>query len=353
MKIVLITGSAGLVGSESSFFFLNKKFTVVGIDNNKRKFFFGKEASTNKIRKKLINYSSNYKHFNIDLTNKTKLEKIFKKFNSKIKLIIHTAAQPSHDWAYSNPELDLKTNVTATMNLLQLTKKYSSSATFIHLSTNKVYGDNPNKLPIIETKKRFEINKLNKNWLGINETMSLDNCTHSFFGISKLHSDLLVQEFGKSFNLKTAILRLGCITGPNHQGVELHGFLSYLVRSCIVRKSYKIIGHKGKQVRDNIHSFDLVKCFWEIFKKPKFSAVYNMGGGRYSNCSIIEAIQLIEKITNFKIKLKYINKSRLGDHKWYITDLTKFTNDYPNWKITYDTTSILKEILFNYGYKEK
>ena len=352
MKIILITGSAGLVGSEASFFFLKKKFNVVGIDNNNRKLFFGNEANTNIMKKKLINFSHNYKHFNVDLTQKKKLEKIFKKFRDKIKLVIHAAAQPSHDWAYSNPELDLKTNVTSTMNLLQLTKKYSSEATFIHLSTNKVYGDNPNRLSLIKTKNRFELRKTNKNWNGINEKMSLDNCTHSFFGISKLHSDLLVQEYGKSFNLKTAILRLGCITGPNHQGVELHGFLSYLVKSCIKYKSYKIIGYQGKQVRDNIHSYDLVKCFWEIFKRPKYAAIYNIGGGRYSNCSLIEAIKLIEKITQSKININYEKKARLGDHKWYISDVSKFSKDYPNWKLTYNTSSIIKEMLTNYGYKE-
>lgn len=353
MKIVIITGSAGLVGSESSFFFVKKNFKVIGIDNNKRKFFFGKDGSTVLIKKKLINYSKNYTHFNIDLSNKNKIEKIFKIYKNKIDLIIHAAAQPSHDWAYSNPSLDLKMNAIVTMNLLEFTKKYSPKATFIHLSTNKVYGDNPNKLKLTEKKFRYEIDKNSASWNGVNEKMSLDNCIHSFFGISKLYADLLVQEYGKNFGLKTIVLRLGCITGPNHQGVELHGFLSYLVKSCIQKKSYKIFGYKGKQVRDNIHSHDLVKCFWEIYKKPKSGSIYNIGGSRHSNCSILEAINLIKKITKIKINIKLINKARVGDHKWYISDTRKFLKDYPKWKPSYNTQSIIKEILLSYGYKKK
>lgn len=352
MKTVLITGSAGLVGSESSFFFLKKKFKVIGIDNNKRKFFFGKSGSVDLIKKKLINFSKKYNHISIDLNNKKKLEKIFIKNKNMINLIIHAAAQPSHDWAYSNPQLDLKINSIVTMNLLIFVKKYCPKATFIYLSTNKVYGDNPNKLNIIEKKTRFEVKRNSKNWKGICETMSLDNCTHSFFGISKLYSDLLVQEYGKSFKLKTVILRLGCITGPNHQGVELHGFLSYLVKSCVQKKTYKVIGYKGKQIRDNIHSHDLVNCFWEIFKKPKFGVVYNIGGGRYSNCSILEAIQLVRKITKLKIRIEYTKRERIGDHKWYITNTTKFTKDYPSWKPKYNTKKIITELLSNYDPKK-
>jgi len=347
MKIALITGSSGLVGSESVEFFIKKKFMVIGIDNDFRKFFFGKSASTKWVKSFLEKkYNKNYKHFNSDITKIDEIEKIFKKYKKKIKVVIHSAAQPSHDWAASNPQLDFNVNAIGTLNILSLTKKYLHKKTpFIYMSTNKVYGDNPNKLKIIENKLRFELSKNNNYPNGINETMSIDNCVHSFFGVSKLSADLMVQEFGVNFGMNTVCFRAGCITGSKHSGAKLHGFLSYLVKSCLKEEKYTIIGYEGKQVRDNIHSSDLVNCFWEYYKNPRKGAVYNIGGGRKCSCSIIEAINMIEKKTNVKVKLKSLKKARTGDHIWWITDNKKFLEDYPNFKIKYDIEKIIEELI--------
>ena len=345
MSIAIITGSSGLVGSETVNFFCEKGFDVIGIDNNLREFFFGKNGSTDLIKAQLLKKNKNFKHLNIDIRNFDKLSKIFKKYSKRISVIIHCAAQPSHDYGKKFPFLDFHVNATGTLNLLELTKKYCSNAPFIFMSTNKVYGDNPNNLKILEKKTRWELSSKNKFYNGINEKFSIDNCTHSFFGVSKTYADLIVQEYGKNTGLKTVCFRAGCITGPNHSGAKLHGFLSYLVKISIKSKKYNLIGYKGKQVRDNLHSFDLVNCFWEFYKKPKFGEVYNIGGGRHSNCSIIEALDLVEKLTNIKIKRNYIKKPRVGDHIWYISDLSKFKKDYPNWKQKYDTQKILEEII--------
>ena len=347
MKIALITGSSGLVGSESVEFFIKKKFMVIGIDNDFRKFFFGKSASTKWVKSFLEKkYNKNYKHFNSDITKIDEIEKIFKKYKKKIKVVIHSAAQPSHDWAASNPQLDFNVNAIGTLSILSLTKKYLHKKTpFIYMSTNKVYGDNPNKLKIIENKLRFELSKNNNYPNGINETMSIDNCVHSFFFVSLLSADLMVQEFGVNFGMNTVCFRAGCITGSKHSGAKLHGFLSYLVKSCLKEEKYTIIGYEGKQVRDNIHSSDLVNCFWEYYKNPRKGAVYNIGGGRKCSCSIIEAINMIEKKTNVKVKLKSLKKARTGDHIWWITDNKKFLEDYPNFKIKYDIEKIIEELI--------
>lgn len=345
MTLALITGSNGLVGSESSFFLLDKGFDVIGVDNNQRKILFGSEAGTGWIKKKLTKHSKKYYHYNNSITDYNSLEKIFKKYKKKISIIIHTAAQPSHDWAYKNPILDFNINSLGTLNLLELTKKYCPNAVFIFTSTNKVYGDNPNKLHFIEKKKRWEITKTNKYYNGIDENFLIDNCKHSFFGASKLYADIIVQEYGKNLGMKTVCFRAGCITGPNHSGAELHGFLSYLVKMCVKENSYKIIGYKGKQVRDNIHSHDLVNCFWEFYKKPKAGEIYNIGGGRFSNCSILESIDIIQRITSKKIKLFFSKDSRIGDHQWYITNLSKFKSDYPLWKQKYNTELIISELV--------
>jgi len=347
VKIALITGSCGLVGSESVEFFIKKKFTVIGIDNDLRKFFFGKEASTKWIKSFLEKkYNKNYIHFNSDISKINDIEKIFKKYKHNIKVIIHSAAQPSHDWAASNPELDFNVNAIGTLNMLNLTKKYLQKNTpFIYMSTNKVYGDNPNKLKIIKNKTRFELAKKNNYPNGINETMSIDNCVHSFFGVSKLSADLMVQEFGVNFGMNTVCFRAGCITGSKHSGAKLHGFLSFLVKSTIRDKKYTIIGYKGRQVRDNIHSSDLVNCFWEYYKNPRKGVVYNIGGGRKCSCSIIEAIKKIEKKTNIKVKLKTLKKARTGDHIWWITDNKKFMKDYPNFKIKYNIDKVIDELI--------
>ena len=345
MSVVIITGSSGLVGSEAVSFFCNKGFDVVGIDNNLRNFFFGIAGSTLNIKKDLLKKYKNFSNYHIDIRNYQGLEKVFKKYKKNISLIIHCAAQPSHDYGKNFPNLDFNINAAGTLNMLELTKKYCSSSPFIFMSTNKVYGDNPNKLKLIETNKRWELKNNDKLFKGIDEKFSIDNCIHSFFGVSKTYADLIVQEYGKNIGLKTVSFRGGCITGPNHRGAKLHGFLSYLVKSCLSKKKYSLIGYKGKQVRDNIHSFDLVNCFWEFYKKPKYGEVYNIGGGRFSNCSIIEALELVEKISNINIKKKIIKENRIGDHIWYISNTSKFKKDYPKWKQKFNTMRIIEELI--------
>ena len=345
MKIALITGSCGLVGSESATFFSEKGFQIIGIDNNYRKVFFGKDGDISWLRNKLKKELKNYKHFNTDIRNFTNLEKIFKKYKKNISLIIHAAAQPSHDWAKNKAFIDFDINAKGTLNLLELTKLYCPEAPFIFMSTNKVYGDNPNLLPLIEKKTRWEIKGNHKFKSGIDESMSIDNCTHSFFGASKSYADIIVQEYGKNIGLKTACFRAGCITGPKHSGAKLHGFLSYLVKVSLQSKKYFLIGYKGKQVRDNIHSNDLVSCFWEYYKKPGYGEVYNMGGGRYSNCSIIEALNMVENIAGIKVKKKILKQNRVGDHIWYISNTKKFKKKYPNWKQKFSTRRIITELI--------
>jgi CDP-paratose 2-epimerase len=345
MNVALVTGSCGLVGSESSIFFSKKGFKIIGIDNNSRKSFFGKDGDITWVKKKLKKELKSYTHYNSDIRNYLVLEKIFKKYKNKIKVIIHAAAQPSHDWAKKKPFIDFHINARATLNLLELTKIYCPNVPFIFMSTNKVYGDNPNFLPLVEKQTRWEIKNTHKFKSGIDETMSIDNCIHSFFGSSKSYADLIVQEYGKNNGLKTVCFRAGCITGPNHSGAELHGFLSFLVKKALISKSYNLIGYKGKQVRDNIHSHDLVSCFWEFYKKPRSGVIYNIGGGRFSNCSIIEALNTVEQIAKIKIKRKKIKQHRVGDHIWYISNVKKFKKDYPKWKQRYSSKKIISELI--------
>jgi len=348
-KYVLITGSSGLVGSECVEFFINKKFNVIGIDNDYRSFFFGKSASIKKREKFLSKKYPNYKVLNNDIRNFNKIKNIFAKYKSKIKLIIHCAAQPSHDWASSDPLLDFDINARSTLNLLNLFKDYCPKSSFIFVSTNKVYGDKPNQLPIVEKNSRYELKKINQYYkFGFDESLTIDNSIHSFFGVSKTSADLYVQEFGKNLKLNTVSFRCGCITGENHSGSEAHGFLNYLIKNTLKNKSYKIIGYKGKQVRDNIHSKDLVNCFWEYYKNPKKGEVYNIGGGRKNSCSIIEVIKKIEIFLNIKVKKKYIKFNRTGDHIWWITNTNKFKKDYPKWKIKINLDQIIKKIINKY-----
>ncbi len=348
MNFALITGSCGLVGSESSLFFAKKKFKILGIDNNSRKFFFGKDGDVTWVKNYIKKNIKNYNHFNIDIRNYSALKKVFSRYKKNIKVIIHAAAQPSHDWAKNNAFVDFDINAKGTLNLLELTKKFCPNAPFIYMSTNKVYGDNPNFLPLIEKKTRWEIKNNHRFKKGIDETMSIDGCTHSFFGTSKSYADLIVQEYGKNIGLRTACFRAGCITGPNHSGAKLHGFLSYLVKISLKKQKYTLIGYKGKQVRDNIHSHDLVSCFWEFYKKPRFGEVYNIGGGRYSNCSILEALNMIEELSNIKIKRKFLKNNRVGDHIWYISNLKKFKKHYPKWRQIYSTKKIINELIHKY-----
>tara|TARA_A100001035_G_scaffold279709_1_gene281935 strand:+ start:3009 stop:4061 length:1053 start_codon:yes stop_codon:yes gene_type:complete len=347
-KKILITGSCGLVGSELVNFFLKKKYIVLGIDNNLRKYFFGKNSSTIWI-KKIISKNKNYRHFNIDIREINELEKIFKS-NKNIKAIIHTAAQPSHDWAKKEPIVDFDINAKATLNLLELVRKYKKNLPFIFMSTNKVYGDSINNKKFIEKKYRYEISKNDEFFkYGVDEKFSIDQSKHSLFGVSKTSADLLVQEYGKYFNMKTVCFRCGCLTGPNHSGAELHGFLSYLVKCYVFNKEYKIFGYKGKQVRDNIHSNDLAHIIWEFIKKPKRGEVYNIGGGRKSNCSVLEAIKICEKIGKKKFRYKVLKNKRIGDHKWWISNNNKFKKHYPNWKQSYNIKNIIEELYSFYN----
>ena len=342
-NIALITGSDGLVGSESVKYFHSKGFKIIGIDNNSRKKFFGEDASVLKNRKALKKSIPEYEHVNIDITSPG-MENIFKKYRNKIKLIIHTAAQPSHDWAASNPRLDFNVNAYGTLNLLENTRNYSKDAVFIFTSTNKVYGDNPNKIKYKELKNRYTPLDTSDHIKGFDESFPIDNTLHSLFGASKLSADILTQEYGKYFGMKTVAFRGGCLTGGGHAGTMLHGFLSYLMKCVANEKEYSIFGYKGKQVRDNIHSSDLVKSFYEFYKNPKSGEVYNMGGGLQSNCSMLEAIEISENIAQKKLNYHYIDETRKGDHKWYISDLSKFQNDYPNWEISYGIEDILLDI---------
>jgi CDP-paratose 2-epimerase len=345
MKKVLVTGSAGLIGSECVKFFINKGFTVIGVDNNMRKIFFGDDACTDWNRNLLeMNYES-YIHVNKDIRDQTAMEEIFSQHNNDIKLIIHAAAQPSHDWAAREPFTDFSINANGTLILLEMARKYCPEAVFIFTSTNKVYGDLPNTLPLVELEKRWEIaedHPFYKN--GINETLSVDQSTHSLFGVSKLAADILVQEYGRYFNMKTGVFRGGCLTGPSHSGTQLHGFLSYLVKCAISGDRYTVFGYKGKQVRDNIHSYDFVNALYNFFKKPGIAEVYNMGGSRHSNCSILEAIEICENITRKKVNWEYCEKNRIGDHIWYISDVSKFKNHYSDWNYTYSIENIVQEI---------
>ncbi len=342
-KKVLITGSAGLIGSESAKFFADKGFEVHGIDNNMRQYFFGKEASTQWVKKELTKtLQDQYIHYAVDIRDNERIKKIFKK--TTFDLIIHTAAQPSHDWAAKEPLTDFGVNALGTMQILEHYRNFSPNAVFIFTSTNKVYGDRPNTLPLVENETRFELPKGHKYFNGIDESMSIDNTKHSIFGASKVAADIMVQEYGKYFGLKTVVFRGGCLTGPAHSGAKLHGFLAYLTRCIAKGEQYTIFGYKGKQVRDNIHAFDLVNAFYHVYKNPKIGTVYNICGSRHSNISMIEAIKKIEIILGKKAKITYNKKERIGDHQWYISDISKFKKDYPSWEYRYTSDQIIEEI---------
>lgn len=327
MKI-LVTGSMGLVGSEAVRFYLDRGHVVHGIDNDMRSKFFGAEGS---VEKNKINHPK-YVHFNRDIAEANKILE-----GCKYDAIIHCAAQPSHDWAAQNPLLDFGVNAVGTLLLLEACRKHCPEAVFIQVSTNKVYGDNPNKIFLMEQEKRYESGP--DTFDGISESVNVDDCTHSLFGVSKLSGDLLAQEYGRYFGIRTGIFRCGCITGPRHAGVELHGFLSYVVKCHKEKRTYKIFGYKGKQVRDNIHAYDLVSAFDNFIQNPRPGEVYNMGGSRHSNCSVLE---VVEKLG---VKTEYVDKNRIGDHIWYISDVRKFQAHFPKWKYKYDLEGILEDLL--------
>jgi CDP-paratose 2-epimerase len=343
MKTTIITGSAGLIGSEAARFFASQGYRIVGIDNDMRAYYFGTEASTHANNAKLEEQLGDaYIHHNIDIRDQEKIEALVAEYTPDI--VIHTAAQPSHDWAAKEPHTDFSVNAGGTLVMLEATRKHAPDATFIFTSTNKVYGDTPNLLPLIEQETRFEIDPSHQFSKGIDESMSIDQTLHSIFGASKVAADVMVQEYGKYFGMKTGVFRGGCLTGPAHSGAKLHGFLSYLVKCIATDTPYVINGYKGKQVRDNIHAYDLVQMFWHFHQNPRPGEVYNAGGGRQSNVSMLEAIEKIEKILGKKATVSYSDTARIGDHIWYISDLSKFKSHYPDWDITYDIDTTLKEI---------
>lgn len=348
MKTIIVTGAGGLIGGEACRFWHAKGFNIVGIDNDMRKYFFGENASTKKNLQKEEKELKNFKNFITDIRNIKALETIFKTYQGEIAGVIHTAAQPSHDWAAREPLTDFGVNALGTLNMLEMTRLYSPQAPFIFTSTNKVYGDTPNSLPLIEKETRYEVNP-NHPYAkkGIDESMSIDKSKHSVFGASKVAADIMVQEYGRYFGMNTGVFRGGCLTGPTHCGAELHGFLAYLIQCAVNKTEYRIFGYKGKQVRDNIHSHDLINAFWHYFNNPKQGEVYNMGGSRHSNISMLEAIHKIERILGYKMKYTLLDENRIGDHIWYISDVSKFQKDYPQWQYKYDCDKIIEEMVQN------
>lgn len=345
MSVVLVTGAGGLIGAETVRRFSRDGYTVVGIDNDMRAYFFGPEASTKWSMAGLTEEFPNFASHDIDIRDEAAVERIFSQYGKDIELVVHTAAQPSHDWAAREPLTDFSVNATATVIMLENARKFCPEAPFIFTSTNKVYGDTPNSLPLIELEDRWELDP-DHPWSdrGIDETMSIDASKHSIFGASKVAADVMVQEYGRYFGMKTCVFRGGCLTGPGHSGAELHGFLSYLMKCIMTGKEYRIFGYKGKQVRDNIHSSDLVSAFQQFHKAPRSGEVYNMGGSRHSNCSMKEAIAMGEQITGKKANITYLDDNRVGDHIWWISDVAKFSEHYPEWEYHYDISAILQEI---------
>jgi CDP-paratose 2-epimerase len=345
MKIALITGSSGLIGGESVEFMAAHFDLVIGIDNDMRSYFFGEHSSTEWNKNRLQQKYSNFKPVSLDIRNNDALQVLFQEYGADIQLIIHTAAQPSHDWAANEPLTDFGVNAVGTLHLLENYRLFCPKAVFIFTSTNKVYGDTPNFLPLEELPERWEIQQSHPYYTnGIDEKMSIDQSKHSLFGASKVAADVLVQEYGNYFGLHTVAFRGGCLTGPNHSGAQLHGFLAYLMQCAITGNPYTVFGYKGKQVRDNIHSYDLVNMFWHFYQNPRIGEVYNAGGGRFSNCSMLEAIALCEKISGNKMQVTYSDQNRIGDHIWYISDVSKFKSHYPTWDYQFNLEATLLEM---------
>jgi len=343
MSVAVITGSAGLIGSEAARHFSQKGMDVAGIDNDMRSVFFGSEASTSWMSLNLRDNLRNYAHHAADIRSQDDVFHIFKKYGREIELVIHTAAQPSHDWAAREPLTDFRVNAMGTLTMLEATRLYCPEAVFIFTSTNKVYGDTPNELPLRELETRWEIDPGHAYSAGIDESMRIDSCMHSVFGASKVAADIMVQEYGRYFGMRTVCFRCACVTGAFHSGTQLHGFLAYLMKCCVTRSPYQVLGYKGKQVRDNIHSYDLIQAFDAFFEAPRIGEVYNIGGGRFSNCSMLEAIGMCERIASTPLKWTYCDRNRAGDHIWWIGDVSKFRSHYPKWAQTYTVYDILHE----------
>ena len=344
MSVAIVTGSGGLIGSESVRALVAAGLDVVGLENDMRARFFGPEASTAATSAELSANHPEFHHLDIDIRDAGAVERVFKEHAAKIEVVVHTAAQPSHDWAAREPHTDFDVNANGTLNLLEATRGHAPEAPFIFCSTNKVYGDTPNQLPLEEVPTRLELAETHRYYAGIDTSMSIDLSTNSLFGVSKAAADLLVQEYGRYFGLQTVCFRGGCLTGPQHAGAQLHGFLAYLMRCTVTATSYTVLGYGGKQVRDNIHSADLVAAFEAFRADPKPGAVYNIGGGRRSNCSVLEAIEACERIAGRELDWSLDEANRIGDHRWWISDLAQFQADYPDWSLGYGIDEILKEM---------
>ena len=346
MPTAIVTGSGGLIGSESVAHFVELGFDVIGLENDMRARFFGTEASTARISDALSRrYADGFRSLAVDIRDRDAVERVFAEQAGAIELVIHTAAQPSHDWAASDPHTDFEINALGTLNLLEATRKHADGATFVHCSTNKVYGDRPNSLPLLELERRLELPEEHRYFEGVDTSMSIDRSTHSLFGVSKTAADLLVQEYGRYFGLATVCFRGGCLTGPNHAGTMLHGFLSYLMRATVTGEPYTVFGYDGKQVRDNIHSADLVAAFEHFHLDARAGgAVYNIGGGRFSNCSMLEAIELCQRVAGRELNWTLSEQNRIGDHRWWISDVRPFARDFPGWKLTRSLEDTVREL---------
>jgi CDP-paratose 2-epimerase len=344
MPVAIITGTGGLIGSESAAHFAREGFEVIGLENDLRAWFFGQEASTASTTERLQAELEGFRTVDLDIRDAEGVMAVFARHGRDVGVIVHTAAQPSHDWAAGDPQTDFAVNANGTLNLLQAAREHCPDAPFIFCSTNKVYGDTPNRLPLIEGDLRLQLEPGHRYAAGIDTTMSIDNSMHSLFGVSKAAADLMVQEYGRYFDMPTVCFRGGCLTGPNHAGAKLHGFLSYLMRCTITGEPYTVFGYGGKQVRDNIHSADLVAAFDAFRRAPRAATVYNIGGGTESNCSMLEAIELCERIAGRRLEWQLGEENRMGDHRWWISDLRPFRADYPGWELRYDVEAILSEI---------
>jgi CDP-paratose 2-epimerase len=344
MPVAIVTGAGGLVGSTSVRHFAEAGYDVVGLDNDMRAHFFGPSASTRPQLERLIRELDPFTAVDIDIRDSGAIDDLFAEHGPRVELVIHAAAQPSHDWAARDPRLDFAVNATGTLNLLEAARNHCPSATFVYTSTNKVYGERPNELPLVELETRLELPAEHPWYDGVDTSMQIDRTLHSLFGVSKAAGDLLVQEYGRYFDLPTVSFRGGCLTGPAHAGAQLHGFLAYLMRCTVRGEPYTVFGYGAKQVRDNLHSRDLVRAFASFHAAPRAGAVYNIGGGRVSNVSMLEAISACERIAGRSLDWSLSPEPRIGDHRWWVSDLNEFRTDYPDWQPTYGIEEILREI---------